>query len=258
MESKRINWSSDSGLFLIRVILGVVFVYHGSQKLFGMFDGASLGGFARYLETLKVPYPAVAAVLAGSAEFLGGLALITGYGMRTMTVPLITTMGVACFLVHRDAFSIQHNGLEYPLTLGVVLVGLFLTGPGRFTVGRLFPDEIMIDEAVAEERRKTRSEPAKPLGRGDSTARTEKSLSSATAAASPALERKINDRINSLTRTETSVKNDSSLLSDSGAIADINARVDSLLADAESRGRNVVADATDRVRDTVAEIKKPA
>ncbi len=134
MAERQFNWLGDLGLLLIRLMLGVVFVYHGGEKLFGLFEGAGLAGFAQYLETLKVPYPEYAAVLAGGAEFLGGLALITGYGVRWMVVPLATTMGVATYLVHQHAFSLQQNGMEYPLTLGVVALAIGLTGPGRISV----------------------------------------------------------------------------------------------------------------------------
>lgn len=132
---KQDNLLQDLGCLFIRVMIGVVFVFHGGQKLFGFFDGAGLVGFAKYLETtIQVPYPAYAAVLAGGAEFLGGLALITGVGMRIMIIPLVVTMGVASYMGHAHTFSMQQNGMEYPLTLGVVLIGLLMMGPGRFRV----------------------------------------------------------------------------------------------------------------------------
>ncbi len=136
---KKVNWLGDFGLLVIRLMLGVVFIFHGSQKLFGLFDGPGLPGFAKNLDSLGLPYPAFGAVLASSAEFLGGLALITGFGMRTMTIPLITAMGVACWYAHNHSFSIQQQGMEYPLTLGVVLFGMLCAGPGRFALSRLFP-----------------------------------------------------------------------------------------------------------------------
>jgi putative oxidoreductase len=122
----------DMGLLVMRVMLGSVFVFHGAQKLFGVWDGSGLGGFATFLETLHIPYPPYAAVLAGGAEFLGGVALITGIWMRTATVPLMFTMGVAMVYVHSHTMSFQDNGVEYPLTLAVMLFGLACTGPGRF------------------------------------------------------------------------------------------------------------------------------
>jgi putative oxidoreductase len=115
-------------------MLGVVFVFHGGQKLFGLFGGHGLGGMADFLDGLGVPVPMVSAVLAGCAEFFGGLALLCGFGVRIAVLPMVFTMLVASFAVHGDAFSVQKGGMEYPLTLAVVLVGLGLTGAGRFTV----------------------------------------------------------------------------------------------------------------------------
>ena len=131
MESARLNWTRDAGLLTIRLMVGSVFLFHGSQKLFGVADGPGLAGFAQFLDTLGIPYPAYGAALAGIAEFAGGLSLITGWGQRWMMVPLATTMGVAVYFVHRDAFQVRHNGMEYALTLGVVAIGMALTGPGR-------------------------------------------------------------------------------------------------------------------------------
>ena len=146
----------DLGLLSMRVMLGVVFVYHGSQKLFGLFDGTGLPGFTAYLHQLDVPNPQYAAVLAAGAEFFGGLALIVGVQMRLMVVPLAATMLVAAFVVHRGHFESARGGMEYPLTLAVVLIGLGLTGPGRFSLRTLINIKQVIlpeEEAVAFERR---------------------------------------------------------------------------------------------------------
>ena len=126
------DYLPDFGLLVIRLMLGSVFIFHGAQKLFGIWDGAGLGGFATWLETINMPYPPYAAVLAGGAEFLGGVALVSGIWMRTATLPLIATMAVAITFVHAHTMSAQENGIEYPLTLAVVLLGLACTGPGRF------------------------------------------------------------------------------------------------------------------------------
>ena len=62
---------TDVGLFLMRSVVGAVFVFHGAQKLFGVWGGPGLTGFATLLESLGIPYPAHAAVSASSTEFLG-------------------------------------------------------------------------------------------------------------------------------------------------------------------------------------------
>ncbi len=127
----------DVGAFLIRLMLSVVFVYHGSQKLFGAFGGPGLKGFSGFLASLGVPAPEVGAVLAGAAEFLGGLALLTGIGLRLLSLPLVITMLVGCFTAHAGKFSVQNGGMEYALTLAVVVAGMALIGPGSWTLPRI-------------------------------------------------------------------------------------------------------------------------
>ncbi|MBL0920603.1 MAG: DoxX family protein [Phycisphaerales bacterium] len=127
----------DVGLLLIRVLPGVVFAYHGAQKVFGAFGGSGMEGFIGFLSSMNVPMPVVSAWAAALTEFLGGVALILGLGVRLVGWPLMFTMLVAAFMVHGKAFSAQNNGMEYPLTLAFVAAGLALTGAGRISLDAL-------------------------------------------------------------------------------------------------------------------------
>ena len=120
---------SDLGLLLIRLMLAVVFAYHGSQKMFGAFGGAGLEGMSGWLGSKNVPMPYVAAVLAASSQLLGSLSLLTGLFFRPLMVPLAFTMFVAVFVGHSDD---PYGKYEFALTLAVVVTGLALTGPGAF------------------------------------------------------------------------------------------------------------------------------
>ncbi len=127
-------WRGDVGLLLIRAMVGVVFAYHGSQKLFGWFGGYGIEGTAGFFAKIGVPLPTLSVILAGSAEFFGGLALILGVGVGLVSIPMVFTMIVAIATVHPSGFSAQANGMEYPLTLALVTAGVGLVGPGRFSV----------------------------------------------------------------------------------------------------------------------------
>lgn len=131
--------AADVGLFLIRAMIAVVFLYHGSQKLFGLFGGHGISGTAGFMGKMGFPLPTASAVAAGSAEFFGGLALLTGVAARLLAIPLAFTMYVAAFAVHGDSFALQSSGMEYALTLAVVVTGLALTGPGRLTLAGYLP-----------------------------------------------------------------------------------------------------------------------
>ncbi len=142
MKWKSIHWLDDLGILLIRLMLGSIFTMHGCQKLFGVLDGPGLGGFAQSLDAWQVPYPAYLAVVWGAAEFLGGVALLTGYAARWMATPLILTLAGAGYLMSTHAELIPAGslivpaGIEYPLTLTIVLLGLILTGPGKFALSQ--------------------------------------------------------------------------------------------------------------------------
>ena len=123
----------DLGLLAMRLMAGTVFVFHGAQKLFGWFGGYGLDGTAGFMEQLGLPLPFLSALLAGLAEFVGGLALISGLGVRLSAAPLAFTMLVGAFVAH-DGFSIQSGGMEYALTLAVFAAGLGLTGPGSLVL----------------------------------------------------------------------------------------------------------------------------
>lgn len=126
----------DVGLLLIRLMLAVVLIYHGSQKLFGWFGGPGLSGAAEFMGSQGIPLPMVAAVLSSCTEFFGALILLIGTGTRIAAIPMSFNMFVASFVVHWGAFDARNQGMEYPLTLAVVLAGLALTGPGRLAVWR--------------------------------------------------------------------------------------------------------------------------
>jgi len=138
MHTTKQNHAADFGLFLIRAVLAAVFFYHGSQKLFGWFGGHGLEATAQWMGSIGIPFPRLNALLASVTEVAGAVVLLMGTGTRLAAVPMAFTMAVAIATVHNSGFDVRTGGMEYALTLGVVLVALVLTGPGEFTLGRLF------------------------------------------------------------------------------------------------------------------------
>ncbi len=127
------NARHDVATLLLRLMLGAVFAYHGAGKLFGLFGGGGLEATAGYMESIGLPNGTVMAVLAGGAEFFGGLALVLGVAVPLAAVPLVITMLVASFMAH-SGFGAQSGGMEYPLTLAVATAALGLLGGGRFAL----------------------------------------------------------------------------------------------------------------------------
>jgi putative oxidoreductase len=136
---------SDAGLLIIRAALGLFFLFHGAQKLFGVFDGMGLGAYAGLINQLQLPLPQYTAVAIASIEFFGGLALILGLWSRCAASFLAVTLAAAGFFVYRGVAEVQVGQVTYPanlayllIGLGFTLAGLALTGPGRFSVPTLF------------------------------------------------------------------------------------------------------------------------
>lgn len=131
--------SSREGLdtLPIRVGAGAIFTAHGAQKLFGWFGGYGLEGTAGWMASIGLEPGYALAVLAGSAEFFGGLLLIVGLLVRPVALVLAVTMAVAIVSVHlENGFFMSNNGYEFALGLLVISVGLMLRGAGSFSADR--------------------------------------------------------------------------------------------------------------------------
>ncbi len=125
----------DVGLLVLRVVLGVIFAAHGAQKLFGAFGGPGLKGTAGFHEQLGIKPPFAMAVLAGLAEFAGGILVAVGFLTPLAAVALIVTMAVATFAVHiKNGFFSMNGGYEFNLALGAMALTLLLTGAGAYSL----------------------------------------------------------------------------------------------------------------------------
>jgi putative oxidoreductase len=125
----------DLGLFLIRVVFGLILAAHGAQKLFGWFGGYGIAGTGGFLESLGFRPGKMFATASGLAEFAGGLLLALGFLGPVGPALLLSVMFVAGMTVHRkNAFFVATNGLEHPLIMATAAVGIALTGPGRYSL----------------------------------------------------------------------------------------------------------------------------
>jgi putative oxidoreductase len=131
------------------VVIGFVFVMHGWQKVFQYTLDGVAGGFAQ----LGIPFPYFSAILAATAEGVGGLLLILGLGTRFAAVPLAFTMLVAWLTAHRSGFYLPAGG-EYTITLLAASVTLLLTGPGRLALDNVVNplERLLADRPVRSER----------------------------------------------------------------------------------------------------------
>lgn len=116
----------------LRIPVGIIFMAHGAQKLFGWFGGGGLEGTAQWMASIGLTPGYPMALLAGGAEFFGGLALVIGLLVRPAAAALAFAMGVAIFAVHiGNGLFMSNNGYEFTLALLAVAVALAISGGGR-------------------------------------------------------------------------------------------------------------------------------
>jgi putative oxidoreductase len=125
------------GLTVVRILVGIIFVAHGSQKLFGAFGGYGLEGTGQYMASLGLNPGYLMALLSGSAEFFGGLGLVIGLLARPAAVVLALTLVVAIFSVHiSHGLFMANNGYEFALALLGGVIAVLIEGAGKVSVDR--------------------------------------------------------------------------------------------------------------------------
>ena len=130
--------SLDAGLLILRVLIGVLFIGHGTQKLFGWFGGYGLDGTAAWFDSQGIRPARFWAILAGLGEAGGGLLFALGLLGPIGGLLIAATMFVAIARVHApNGLWAQQNGYEHPLVVMVVALVVAGVGPGAYSLDRV-------------------------------------------------------------------------------------------------------------------------
>jgi putative oxidoreductase len=125
------------GRAILRAIVGVLFVGHGTQKLFGWFGGSGRDATAQMMEKLELRPPKAHALSAGAAEAAGGALLAAGLLTPVASTLLSGVMITAIRKVHwKNGAWNTSGGYEYNLVLLAALFALTADGPGSYSVDR--------------------------------------------------------------------------------------------------------------------------
>lgn len=123
---------------ILRIPAGIILMAHGGQKLFAWFGGYGLEGTGQFMASIGLEPGYLMALLAGSAEFFGGLALVLGLLVRPAAVVLSVTMLVAIVSVHLvNGLFLSNNGYEYGLVLLAISASLIVSGAGAVSLDRV-------------------------------------------------------------------------------------------------------------------------
>jgi putative oxidoreductase len=123
------------GLLILRLVVGLTMAAHGAQKLFGWFGGYGLQGTGGFLEKLGFVPGRRNALLAGLAEFVGGLLLALGLATPLAAMLIVSVMFVAVATVHvKNGYFNSNQGFEYNLIIVAVSVSIAIIGAGAISL----------------------------------------------------------------------------------------------------------------------------
>ena len=142
MLRKLLHTNNDPVLTVVRLVLGVVFFAHGSQKMLGWFGGYGFSATMGFFEHNGIP--AVFAFLAIAAEFFGGLGLLLGLLSRVAAFGIACNMLVAIATVHHRfglfmnwAGTQKGEGFEFHLLVLAITFLIMVRGAGALSLDRL-------------------------------------------------------------------------------------------------------------------------
>ncbi|WP_332839135.1 DoxX family protein [Nocardia bovistercoris] len=131
----------DLGLFLLRLVVGGTFVYHGLQKLTGWFNGPGLDGTRDMMAAGGWDHPTVCAILLTVGEVGGGALLVLGL-VTPLAAGAVLAVILDAWLWKQgmiDGFQYRGSvpsGVELESILAGAAAVLILTGPGRWSLDR--------------------------------------------------------------------------------------------------------------------------
>lgn len=135
----------DAALLVARLLLGVVLIAHGSQKVFTW----GIGGTAQAFEGMGVPLAPVSAVFSALVELVGGVLLLVGAATAVVGVLVVLNMLGAALIVHAaNGIMVSNGGWELVGVIAAAALVLAAVGAGRYSV----------DHAIAGRRTPARSE----------------------------------------------------------------------------------------------------
>jgi len=135
----------DTGLAILRLVIGAIFLAHGGQKLFVF----GLDGVAGAFGQMGIPMAGILGPFVAFVELLGGLALISGLLTRLASLGLLSTMVVAILKVHLPNGFFAPNGIEFPLALAGGTALLALVGAGTWSLDSLIAKKTVDTESGA-------------------------------------------------------------------------------------------------------------
>ena len=138
---------ADCALIAVRAVLALLFIYHGSRRLFGWFDGPGLHASGDYFANTAHLHPGeLFALLGGIIEFGGGIAIAIGFVARLAGAGIFVDMMMAIVTVtwsNGINATTGKSGYELNLALGTLALVIAFFGAGRFSIDALLERRLL-------------------------------------------------------------------------------------------------------------------
>jgi putative oxidoreductase len=141
LSSRTAALPADCALVAVRLVLAWIFIYHGSRRLFGWFDGPGLHASGQYFANTAHLHPGeFFAFMGGLIEFGGGILIALGLLTRLAGAGIFVDMMMAIITVTwANGINATTGKSGYELNLALGLLGLVVAvfGAGRFSIDAL-------------------------------------------------------------------------------------------------------------------------
>jgi putative oxidoreductase len=147
VSTRTASLPADVALIAARTALAWIFIYHGSRRLFGWFNGPGLHASGLYFAHTAGLHPGeLFAILGGTIEFGGGIALALGLASRLAGAAIFGDMMMAIITVtwsNGINATGTKSGYELNLAFGVLALVVAFFGAGRFSVDALLERRLL-------------------------------------------------------------------------------------------------------------------
>jgi putative oxidoreductase len=127
---------ADAAIMLVRVIIGALFIGHGTGKLFGWFGQGGVKGTGAFFKSVGYQPAETLAILDGVVEVVAGLLLVLGLLVPLAAAAIIGDMLNAAWVKSADGFWVADNGFEYEFVLIITMIALTVAGTGAYAIDR--------------------------------------------------------------------------------------------------------------------------
>ncbi|HKW60851.1 MAG TPA: DoxX family protein [Candidatus Dormibacteraeota bacterium] len=123
------------GLLVLRLVIGLILIGHGLQKLLGWWGGPGMTGWIGAMNRMRIRPAVPWAWISTLAEILGGVGLAAGLLTPLPSLAIAGSMLVAVALVHWPrGFWVSKGGYEFNLSILAAITAVALTGPGAYSL----------------------------------------------------------------------------------------------------------------------------